>query len=64
MSKEKKPPSKEIKSKSDNKNIFLFIGLILISGFAAIYLIKNKPPEKNQSLMLMQLKKVQILIQS
>ena len=49
MSKEKKQPSKEIKSKSDNKNIFLFIGLILISGFAAIYLIKNKPPEKNQS---------------
>ena len=49
MSEEKKQPSKEIKSKSDNKNIFLFIGLILISGFAAIYLIKNKPSEKKQS---------------
>ena len=49
MSEQKKQPSKEIKSKSDNKNIFLFIGLILISGFAAIYLIKNKPSEKKQS---------------
>ena len=49
MSKGKKQPSKEIKSKTDNKKTFLFICLILISGLAAIYLIKNKPSEKNQS---------------
>jgi hypothetical protein len=49
MSKEKKQPLKEINSKRDKKNIFLFTGLILISGFAAIYLIKNKPSEKKQS---------------
>ena len=49
MSEEKKQPSKEIESKSNKKNIFLFIGLILISGAAAFYLIKNKPAEKKQT---------------
>ena len=49
MSEEKKQPSKEIEPKSNKKNIFLFIGLILISGAAAFYLIKNKPAEKKQS---------------
>ena len=49
MTKEKKQPSKEIKPKSNKKNIFLFIGLILISGAAAFYLINNKPAEKKQT---------------
>ena len=49
MSKEKKQPSKEIEPKSNKKNIFLFIGLILISGTAAFYLINNKPAEKKQT---------------
>ena len=49
MSDEKKQPSKEIEPKSNKKNIFLFIGLILISGAAAFYLINNKPAEKKQS---------------
>ena len=49
MSEEKKQPSKEIESKSNKKNIFLFIGLILISGAAAFYLINNKPAEKKQT---------------
>ena len=49
MSKEKKQPSKEIEPKSNKKNIILFIGLILISGAAAFYLINNKPAEKKQS---------------
>ena len=49
MSEEKKQPSNEIESKSNKKNIFLFIGLILISGAAAFYLIKNKPAEKKQT---------------
>tara|TARA_B100001287_G_scaffold66725_1_gene54506 strand:+ start:171 stop:632 length:462 start_codon:yes stop_codon:yes gene_type:complete len=48
MSKEKKQPSKEIEPKSNKKNI-LFIGLILISGAAAFYLMNNKPAEKKQS---------------
>mgnify|MGYP001269561535 FL=1 len=46
---EKKQPSKEIEPKSNKKNIFLFIGLILISGAAAFYLMNNKPAEKKQS---------------
>ena len=46
MTDEKKQPLKEVKSKS---NIFLFIGLILISGAAALYLINNKPIEKKQT---------------
>ena len=49
MSEEKKQPSKEIDPKSNKKNIILFIGLILISGAAAFYLINNKPAEKKQS---------------
>lgn len=49
MTEEKKQPSKEIKPKSNKKNIFLFIGLILISGAAAFYLINNKPAEKKQT---------------
>lgn len=49
MSEEKKQPSKEIEPKSNKKNIFLFIGLILISGAAAFYLINNKPVEKKQT---------------
>jgi hypothetical protein len=49
MSKEKKQSSKEIKPKSNKKNIFLFVGLILISGAAAFYLINNKPAEKKQT---------------
>jgi preprotein translocase subunit YajC len=49
MSEEKKQPSKEIVPKSNKKNIFLFVGLILISGAAAFYLIKNKPAEKKQT---------------
>lgn len=49
MTKEKKQPSKEIKPKSNKKNIYLFIGLILISGAAAFYLINNKPAEKKQT---------------
>ncbi len=49
MTEEKKQPSKEIKPKSNNKNIFLFIGLIIISGAAAFYLINNKPAEKKQT---------------
>lgn len=49
MSDEKKQPSKEIEPKSNKKNIFLFIGLILISGAAAFYLINNKPAEKKQT---------------
>jgi len=49
MTKEKKQSSKEIKPKSNKKNIFLFIGLILISGAAAFYLINNKPAEKKQT---------------
>ncbi|MBL6594835.1 MAG: hypothetical protein ISP58_07135 [Flavobacteriales bacterium] len=49
MTKEKKQPSKEIKPKSNKKNIFLFIGLILISGAAAFYLINNKPAENKQT---------------
>ena len=49
MSEEKKQPSKEIEPKSNKKNIFLFIGLILISGAAAFYLINNKPAEKKQT---------------
>ena len=49
MTDEKKQPSKEVKSKSNKNNIFLFIGLILISGAAALYLIKNKPAEKKQT---------------
>ena len=49
MSEEKKQPSKEIEPKSNKKNIFLFIGLILISGAAAFYLINNKPAEKEQT---------------
>lgn len=49
MTEEKKQPSKEIEPKSNKKNIFLFIGLILISGTAAFYLINNKPSEKKQT---------------
>ena len=49
MTDEKKQPSKEVKSKSNKNNIFLFIGLILISGAAALYLIKSKPAEKKQT---------------
>ena len=49
MTEEKKQPSKEINPKSNKKNIFLFVGLILISGAAAFYLIKNKPAEKKQT---------------
>ena len=49
MTEEKKQVSKEINPKSNKKNIFLFIGLILISGAAAFYLIKNKPAEKKQT---------------
>ena len=49
MTKEKKQPLKEINPKSNKKNIFLFIGLILISGAAAFYLINNKPAEKKQT---------------
>ena len=49
MTEEKKQPSKEIEPKSNKKNIFLFIGLILISGTAAFYLINNKPLEKKQT---------------
>jgi hypothetical protein len=49
MTDEKKEPSKEVKSKSNKNNIFLFIGLILISGAAALYLIKSKPAEKKQT---------------
>ena len=49
MSEEKKQPLKEIEPKSNKKNIYLFIGLILISGAAAFYLINNKPVEKKQS---------------
>jgi hypothetical protein len=49
MSEEKKQPSKEIEPKSNKKNIFLFIGLILISGSAAFFLINNKPAEKKQT---------------
>jgi len=49
MTEEKKQPSKEINPKSNKKNIFLFIGLILISGAAAFYLINNKPAEKKQT---------------
>ena len=49
MTDEKKQPSKEVKSKRNKNNIFLFIGLILISGAAALYLIKSKPAEKKQT---------------
>ena len=49
MTEEKNQPSKEINPKSNKKNIFLFVGLILISGAAAFYLIKNKPAEKKQT---------------
>ena len=49
MTEEKKQPSKGIEPKSNKKNIFLFIGLILISGTAAFYLINNKPSEKKQT---------------
>lgn len=49
MTKEKKQPLKEINPKSNKKNIFLFVGLILISGAAAFYLINNKPAEKKQT---------------
>jgi hypothetical protein len=49
MNEEKKQPSEEIKPKSNKKNIFLFIGLILISGAAAFYLINNKPAEEKQT---------------
>lgn len=49
MTEEKKQPSKQINPKSNKKNIFLFIGLILISGAAAFYLINNKPAEKKQT---------------
>jgi len=49
MTEEKKQVSKEINPKSNKKNIFLFIGLILISGAAAFYLINNKPAEKKQT---------------
>jgi len=49
MTEEKKQPSKEINPKSNKKNIFLFIVLILISGAAAFYLINNKPAEKKQT---------------
>ena len=49
MTEEKKQPSKEINPKSNKKNIFLFIGLILISGAAAFYLINNKPAENKQT---------------
>ena len=48
MTNKKKQPSEEIKVESNNKNIFLFIVLILISGTAAFYLINNKPAEKKQ----------------
>ena len=48
MTKGKKKPSKEIKTESNKKNIFLFIVLILISGAAAFYLINNKAAEKKQ----------------
>ena len=49
MTKEKKQPLKEINPKSNKKNIFLFVGLILISGAAAFHLINNKPAEKKQT---------------
>ena len=49
MTKEKKQPLKEINPKSNKKNIFLFVGLILISGAAAFYLINNKPAENKQT---------------
>lgn len=49
MTEEKKQPSKETNPKSNKKNIFLFTGLILISGAAAFYLINNKPAEKKQT---------------
>ena len=49
MSDNKERTSKEIHPKKNKKNIFLFIGLIFISGAAALYLIKNKPSEKKQT---------------
>ena len=48
MTKEKKQPSKEIKPKSNKKNIFLFIGLILISGAAAFNLLTTKQAKNNK----------------
>ena len=60
MSEEKKQPSKEIVPKSNKKNIFLFIGLILISGAAAFYLINNKPAEKKQTFYVDSLEEMSI----
>ena len=60
MSEEKKQPSKEIEPKSNKKNIFLFIGLILISGAAAFYLINNKPAEKKQTFDVDSLEEISI----
>jgi len=60
MSEEKKQSSKEIEPKSNKKNIFLFIGLILISGAAAFYLINNKPAEKKQTFDVDSLEEISI----
>ena len=44
------PPqsSKETQPKTNKKNIFLFVGLIVVSSLAAFYIIKNKSAEKNE----------------
>mgnify|MGYP006134912555 FL=1 len=48
MAEETPQSSKETQPKTNKKNIFLFVGLIVVSSLAAFYIIKNKSAEKNE----------------
>ena len=48
MAEETPQSSKETQPKTNKKNIFLFVGLIVVSSLAAFYIIKNKSSEKNE----------------
>ena len=48
MAEETPQSSKESQPKTNKKNIFLFVGLIVVSSLAAFYIIKNKSAEKNE----------------
>ena len=48
MAEETPQSSKKTQPKTNKKNIFLFVGLIVVSSLAAFYIIKNKSAEKNE----------------
>lgn len=48
MAEETPQSSKETQPKTNKKNIFLFVGLIVVSSLAGFYIIKNKSAEKNE----------------